>query len=232
MTRIYLVRHGENLANITKEFSYRKVDYPLTEKGRLQAEQTADYFRDKEIYAVYSSPLRRAKETADYIANAIGAPVVIREEFREVNVGILEGQDPTPEAWTLHDAIMEDWYAGRSEVTFPGGENYLALCGRMNTGLMEITQNHPGQNVVVVAHGGIISAGVRHICTNVDPEVLRKLPSHNCSVTEMILTLEDERLSANLIRWSAHDHISGTAANFVHGLLDAAAIQEDAKESS
>ena len=41
MTHLYLIRHGENLANLTKEFSYLKVDYPLTPKGRLQAEQTA-----------------------------------------------------------------------------------------------------------------------------------------------------------------------------------------------
>jgi broad specificity phosphatase PhoE len=47
MTTLYLVRHGENLANITKEFSYRAVDYPLTPKGILQAEQTAEYFAAK-----------------------------------------------------------------------------------------------------------------------------------------------------------------------------------------
>jgi broad specificity phosphatase PhoE len=215
MTRIYLVRHGENRANITKEFSYRKVDYPLTEKGRLQAEQTAVYFRDKEIHAIYSSPLRRAKETADAIAEAVGAPVVIRENFREVNVGILEDQGPTPEAWTLHDAIMDEWRAGRVEVTFPGGENYVTLCERMYTGLLEIAQNHPGQNIVVVAHGGIIGAGVRDICANVDLEELNQVPNRNCAVTEMTLALEDDRIASELIRWAACDHIDGAAANFV-----------------
>ncbi len=64
-TRIYLVRHGENLANITKEFSYRTVDYPLTSKGALQAEQTAERFIGQGIGAIYASPLLRASDSGD-----------------------------------------------------------------------------------------------------------------------------------------------------------------------
>ena len=47
MTHLYLIRHGENLANLTKEFSYLKVDYPLTPKGKLQAAQTALLLQDR-----------------------------------------------------------------------------------------------------------------------------------------------------------------------------------------
>jgi broad specificity phosphatase PhoE len=65
MNRLYLVRHGENRANLTKEFSSRLVDYPLTAKGVLQAQQTADYFQQRAgaggIDAVYSSPLKRSR---------------------------------------------------------------------------------------------------------------------------------------------------------------------------
>jgi len=58
--RLYLVRHGENLANLTKEFSYRQVDYSLTPKRVLQAQQTAACFTDKNIHEIYASPLKRA----------------------------------------------------------------------------------------------------------------------------------------------------------------------------
>ena len=68
MNRLYLVRHGENPANLTKEFSYRRVDYGLTPKGVLQARQTAEFFKGKAVHAVYSSPLKRAAETAGIIA--------------------------------------------------------------------------------------------------------------------------------------------------------------------
>ena len=76
MTVLFLVRHGENVANITKEFSHRLVDYDLTDKGRLQASQTADYFRslskNVSIDAMYSSPLKRAMQTADIVSEVWG----------------------------------------------------------------------------------------------------------------------------------------------------------------
>ena len=75
MTRVYLVRHGENPANLLKQFSHRLVDYSLTPKGIAQAEQTAAFFLDKRIDAIYSSPLKRARKTAEIIGAALGLPV-------------------------------------------------------------------------------------------------------------------------------------------------------------
>src|SRR6478672_925857 len=98
-TTVYIVRHGENPANINREFSYRLVDYSLTPKGVRQAEDTARFFRDKQIDAIYSSPLKRAVETAEIIAAPLGLPVALIEEFREINVGTLEEQPPTDENW-------------------------------------------------------------------------------------------------------------------------------------
>ena len=71
MHTIYWVRHGENKANITKEFSYKYVDYSLTPKGIQQAQQTARFFRNKNIQTIYTSPLKRAVETAEIIARAL-----------------------------------------------------------------------------------------------------------------------------------------------------------------
>src|SRR5258707_14895533 len=96
---LYLVRHGENPANITKEFSYKLVDYSLTPKGVLQAEQTAAFFQSIPLDAAYASPLKRARETAEIIARPQGLPVTLLEEFREVNVGKLELKPPTEENW-------------------------------------------------------------------------------------------------------------------------------------
>src|SRR5438045_8885112 len=109
MTKLYLVRHGENKANITKEFSYKKVDYSLTPRGVLQAQQTADYFRDKKIEAIYSSPLKRAIETAHIIAKPLGLAVITVENFREVNVGDLEGQVVRRETWQTYLGVMKEW---------------------------------------------------------------------------------------------------------------------------
>src|SRR6266849_4142833 len=90
-TILYLVRHGENQANVTKEFSYKLVDYPLNAKGVQQAEQTAAYFqRAIPLDAAFASPLKRASQTGEIIARAQNLPLTVMEEFREVNVGEFE----------------------------------------------------------------------------------------------------------------------------------------------
>ena len=141
MIRLYLLRHAENRANLTKEFSSRKVDYPLTAKGELQAQQTAQYFLDKEIEAIYASPLKRARQTAEIIAAPLHLPVTVMENFREVDVGDLENGPPSAEKWDYHNALIMDWMNGHPERRFPGGEDYFDLWGRMRDGL----QTHPGE---------------------------------------------------------------------------------------
>lgn len=128
MTTLYLVRHGENVANLTKEFSHRAVDYSLTDKGRAQAAQTADFFRGHAIDAVYSSPLRRARETAEAIAAVVGKPVTVVEDFREINVGVLEGQAPAPNSGT--DTTNSCWRGLPATTTAPSkGANRTTTCG-------------------------------------------------------------------------------------------------------
>ena len=220
MNTFYLIRHGENRANITKEFSYKIVDYSLTEKGIIQAKQTAAYFEGKNIHAIYSSPLKRAKETADIIAEALGLPVTTMEQFREVNVGNLEGQPSNKENWAIHDQIIADWFSGKHDSTFPGGENYTMLLQRMNDGLRKIMIDNPDSNVIVVGHGGIITSSIWDICTNVDSATLLEAENANCSITEMKAQLYDGRIEGELLMWAYHGHLHGEAAKLVAGHPD------------
>ncbi|GAC1450651.1 MAG: hypothetical protein PVSMB5_38430 [Ktedonobacteraceae bacterium] len=182
---IYLVRHGENPANINHEFSYKKVDYSLTPRGILQAEQTGDYFKTRRIDEIYASPLKRAKETAEFIARPLHMPVTIMEQFREINVGDLEGRPPTEENWRLHDRIVEDWFEGKHDTTFPGGEDYHTLLQRLRDGLRFITAQKTGKHIVVVGHGGIFTRPIRDICPAVNVQELLRNPNYNCSITEI-----------------------------------------------
>ncbi|QBD77869.1 histidine phosphatase family protein [Ktedonosporobacter rubrisoli] len=219
---IYLVRHGENQANITKEFSYKKVDYPLTPKGVQQARQTALYFRDEPIHEVYASPLKRARETADIIAREHHLPVTIMEQFRELNLGELEDMPPTAENWALFGSVVKDWYNGRPETAFPGGENYHMALERVQEGLQEITHNKVGRNIVVVAHGGIVTVAVSGICQNLADVVTIETfkVNHNCSITRMELLSSAEKLSGTLTYWASHAHLSGEAALLVNAFPD------------
>lgn len=219
MNTIYLVRHGENRANITHEFSYKLVDYPLTEKGVLQAEQTAAFLRGKQIDEVYASPLKRARQTAEIIAQAQGLPVTVMEHFREINVGSLEGREPNAENWGLHDRIVQDWQDGHHETSFPDGENYNELLQRLRTGLLEVTAQKQGKRIVIVGHGGIFTRTMRDICPTVDIRTIISQGNYNCSITQIELTTEDGQIRGIMRSWASHAHLTGEAAVQVDGTM-------------
>lgn len=206
---VFLVRHGENPANLTGEFSYRRIDYSLNNTGRRQAQRTAAYFREQRIDAVYSSPLKRALETAQIIAQPLGLPVTVLEQFREVNVGTLEGR-ATQEDWALHDRIFEDWLVhDRAESTFPGGENLTQLVARVRDGLRMVVAGRDGQRLVVAAHGGILVASIRSLCPGVALADLEPLQIANCAITELELELEDGEIEhVGVLRaWASCSHL-------------------------
>jgi broad specificity phosphatase PhoE len=217
--RLYLLRHGENPANLSKEFSSRQVDYLLTEKGMLQARQTADFLAGKELQAVYSSPLKRAWQTAGIIAGRLSLEVVVMEAFREIDVGSLEGRRATAADWALHARIMDDWFDGRNEAAFPGGESYDDLWARMKAGLMAATAGRSGQRILVVSHGGILTVTLKDLCPDLDVDWLRTTHWDNCAIAEIDLARDqDGRLEGRLLTWNDHDHLHGTAAELVPGV--------------
>lgn len=218
--RLYLLRHGENPANLSKVFSNRHVDHPLTEKGVLQAEQTADYFTRQGLDAVYSSPLKRAAQTAEIIANRLDLAVIILEAFREIDVGSLEGRPATPADWALHAQIMNDWFDGKNNAAFPGGENYDDLWARMNDGLLKATAGRSGQKILVVGHGGIMTVCLKDLCPGLDVAWLRTTRWDNCAITEIELKRQGDRLEGRLVAWNQHDHLHGLAAELVPGVPD------------
>jgi broad specificity phosphatase PhoE len=220
MIRLYLLRHAENRANITKEFSSRKVDYPLTSKGVLQAKQTAQYFLEKEIDAVYASPLKRASQTAEIITAQLNLPVTVMENFREVDVGDLENGPPSAEKWNFHNALIAEWMNGHPERRFPGGENYYDLWGRMRSGLYVILENWKHGNVLLVAHGGIFAFTLLEYCPQVDRQWLFSQNNPNCSISEVLLEDQAGVLRGKLVSWADASHLSGEAAQLVSPMPD------------
>jgi probable phosphoglycerate mutase len=217
MNTIYLVRHGENTANLTKEFSHRSIDYSLTPKGVLQAQQTAEFFKDKQIDAIYCSPLKRAAETAQIIGLAIGVEPVAMEEFREVNVGALEALGGSAENWATHDSIVRAWFEGQPDLMFPEGENYHMLLERMRSGVEQILRGQEDKRAIIVGHGGIFTFTLKDICRDIDISALITRYGHNCSITEIDMHAVDGRLDGMLKYWAAFDHLSGEAAAFITG---------------
>lgn len=220
MTMLYLVRHGENTANLTKEFSYKLIDYPLTAKGVLQAQQTATYFAVISIDAIYASPLLRAVQTAEIIAQQVHVPVTVREALRELNVGALERQPVSAANWELFMQILAQWHAGNGAVAFPEGEDHALVLARFLGCIQEIVAAHPDGTVILVGHGGIFAATISALCPQMDSRALADLYSHNCSISEVVVTAHAGKLDGTLIAWGQCDHLSGAASDLVSALPD------------
>jgi broad specificity phosphatase PhoE len=207
-TRLYLVRHGQSVANVTWQFSYKRYDPPLTELGVQQAEATADHLRTLRIDAVYSSPMLRAIQTAEVFTAALGLDYAVLEDLREVNVGDLEDGGSTEEDWAIHRQIHEAWAGGNLDAAFPGGEDYHGLAGRALRAFAQIVAERPGQASLVVAHGAIFTAAVDALCPAVSMAEIMKLPNGNCGITTVDVATDGARLIGTLGGWASRDHIA------------------------
>ena len=157
-------RHGENEANVTHQFSHRRVDLELTALGREQAERLADRLSrrlkgDDERRVLFSSPLRRARQTSAIVSARLGSVVRVLEGLRELDVGELDGRRD-PAAWNTYESVLADWRQGRHERSFPGGENYQQLQIRLRTCLVGVANEVRGGTAVVIAHGANVRAAL------------------------------------------------------------------------
>lgn len=208
-TTILFIRHGENPANLTGQLSHRKVDFPLTERGRRQAQAVAEHLAggdDGPIDAVFSSPLRRARETAAVIGFVLGLEVEELEELRELNVGDLEGRSDD-DAWRIHDEIDAAWVQGRAEGIFPGGEDLPTALGRFGGALRTIVERVGDGRAVVVGHGGLMRIGAANLFRDPATQPITD-PIANASIIEMEVAVEAGTLRGRILGWARGDHLA------------------------
>ena len=154
MTTILLARHGETDWNRDNRFQGH-ADPPLNETGRAQATELSAALAQEPLAAVYSSPLRRAFETAQIAATPHGLEPVPVDALREVDVGSWQGltraeiEERFPEQftrWLEYEAGWED------------GESYEEMGRRVIAGLLELAAAHEGERILAVSHGGPVRA--------------------------------------------------------------------------
>lgn len=156
-TRLVLVRHGATELSAEHRLSGRN-DLALDEAGQRQAAELAKRsFGD--VAAIVSSPLRRARETADAIAAALAVPVTVDENFAEVDFGAFEGMT-FAEARAAYPDEFDAWVAS-PEVAPPGGESFATLARRARRGRDAVVARHPDAAVLVVTHVSPIKLLVR-----------------------------------------------------------------------
>ena len=156
ITRLYLVRHGETLAN--REYRYIGTrDDPLSALGETQALQLAEALAGLPIAAVYSSPLQRSYNTALQIAARHSLEVQRVDDLRECDFGTWEGLSRAEvlERSPEDSQRLREWEHNTS-IAPPGGESFEALQQRVVTAVERLVQAHPDQAIVLVSHVGPI----------------------------------------------------------------------------
>jgi len=151
-TRIVLVRHGEPNDSVRGR-CYGRLDVGLSARGRNQVRRTQHLLSEVPFTTVYSSPRRRAIESAGLLA-ADRSPVTVDDRLREIDFGAFEGLTYEDIARQFPETY-EEWMNRPTAVVFPGGETFGAMVARVGDALDDLLRTHAGQAILTVSHGGV-----------------------------------------------------------------------------
>ncbi len=153
-TTLYLIRHGATEWN--KAGRYQGcTDIALSEDGLEQIKAMGKRFQYLPLDAIYTSPLGRAKETAQAITDVTGIPYEISEPFKEINFGEWEGFTIKELTEKYGDAYINFWKDPFNH-PLPGEGSFQNAADRAMVGYREILEKHKGGNVAIVSHGGLL----------------------------------------------------------------------------
>lgn len=153
---IILVRHGETICNASGIFQGQS-EADLNELGWKQANAVAERLaKEPKFSALYSSDLKRALDTATTIGQKCGLQVILNPAWRERHLGKLQGLSRR-EAPLLEPSAFQAFVSHNKDQVIPDeGESINQLYLRSKFALEEITNNHKGERVIVVTHGGVL----------------------------------------------------------------------------
>ncbi len=159
--QLCMARHGETDWN-QRGILQGWLDVPLNAKGRLQASQMAADMASAQLQAIWSSPLARARETAEIIATALHLPPpVCHTGLREKHFGAIQGI-PKHELAEQDPALLEQILRRNPAAQFVGGETMDETADRVLNAVLELGQRHGGERVLVITHGWVLDVVTRH----------------------------------------------------------------------
>ncbi|AUH50297.1 histidine phosphatase family protein [Chromobacterium sp. ATCC 53434] len=204
VTRFCLVRHGETDWNREHRLQGH-TDIPLNHTGLEQASQLSHAFlpgRDR-FDALYVSDLIRTRQTAAPLQTRLQLDAHYSAQLRERHMGALQGlsyaeaADRIPEVYRLHQTRDPDY-------DLDGGESLHRFRARILDGMASIAALHPGQNVLVVTHGGVLDIMYR-AATAKPLADKRDFPIPNAALN----WLDHQDGNWTLRRWADESHLSG-----------------------
>jgi alpha-ribazole phosphatase/probable phosphoglycerate mutase len=150
-TRLILVRHGEPDACVHGR-CYGRLDPALSPEGREQVRRAIRWLSESAADGIYSSPLKRALESATLLAGE--AAVTIDDRLREIDFGTCEGLT-YKEIEERDPDLFAAWMQRPTDVTFPGGETCVAMAARVREALADVRRARSHETTIVVSHGGV-----------------------------------------------------------------------------
>jgi probable phosphoglycerate mutase len=203
-TRIIAIRHGETAWNVDTRIQGH-LDIPLNDVGRWQARRVGAALAGESIASVYASDLGRAHATAQAVADVAGLPVVADAGLRERAFGIFEGR--------TFAQIEADWpeqaqrWRKRDPAFEPeGGESLLRFRERIVGTLQRLAVGHPGEQIVVVGHGGVMDVLYR-AATGQELQAPRTWALGNAAINRLLWTPD----GMTLVGWADTGHLDDAA---------------------
>ena len=199
-TRIFAIRHGETAWNRETRIQ-GQLDIPLNDRGLAQARRVAHALAGEPLAAVYTSDLARARQTAEAIAAETGRPLQLDPGLRERAFGRFEGQ-----TWAeIGERWPEDARRWRQrEVDFApgGGETLTVFYARCIDAVERLARAHPGEAIVIVAHGGVMDCLYR-AGSRLPLQAARSWTLGNATINRLLYS--DEGFS--LVGWNDDLHL-------------------------
>ena len=187
MTTLYLVRHGETEWNASNKIQ-GNMDTELNDLGKKQAELVANRLAKENIDAVYTSSLKRAKTTAQKIAEHVKVEVQELHEFREISLGPWEGLTISEinEKYEEHYKVYRE---NPSDFNMPGAETFLQVSERFCNAIRNVIAQNIDKKIVIVSHGAAIKAAIISIL-GIDIKHYNKFRIDNASIS--VLSFSDK----------------------------------------
>ena len=187
--KIYFVRHGETDWNKERKIQ-GQVDIPLNEFGRHLARETANGLRDVPFDVCFTSPLGRARETAEIILQGRDVPILEDKRILEMNFGVLEGKCCSKEGWDVPDSFQMFFDDPVHYQAPEGGEDFQAVRERTGDFLnwLFAQEQYQDSTVLVTTHGAAMAGLLNNLKKKPLAEYWGVGVHKNCGVTEVDVT--------------------------------------------
>lgn len=189
--KLYVIRHGHKQTGEYYNDMLRHHDDPLSETGDMQAKSLVTYFENRDIRKIYASQYIRTQQTAKYVSEAKGIPIIIDGRANEIDTGIVEKMS-WKEIETAHPDMWEAFKSHARDFRYPGGETGEEVRARQDSLLKDIAERN--EDALLVCHDGFIRL---LICNLLDAPIYHKyrLQVDFCGITELEYDPEEKEWS-------------------------------------